>query len=118
MTFSKTRAFPALIIFAAAIVSGCGGSDSSGPGSGTIDSNAALQSLSIGLQGVGGLGSPTTPEANASFGGIAPLLDQVTVTIDGVTVHVRSPMRRKRFHLGAAPGSLKMPKGKCQKRNA
>ena len=106
MTFSRTRAFPALIIFAAAIVSGCGGSDSSGPGSGTIDSNLALQSLSIGLQGVGGLGSPTTPEANASFGGIAPLLDQVTVTIDGASQGMFALGLRETFPAGTCEETL------------
>ena len=80
MIASKARIHAALLVFATAFISACG-SDSTGPGS--IDSNAALQSLSLGLQGMGGVGSPTAPEINASFGGIAPLLDQVTVTVDG-----------------------------------
>ena len=80
MIRSKKHIFPALVVMATAFISACG-SDSTGPGS--IDSNAALQSLSLGLQGVGGVGSPTAPQFNSSFGGIAPLLDQVTVTIDG-----------------------------------
>ena len=58
------------------------GSDSTSPGD--VDSNAALQSLSLGLQGFIGAGSPTTPAINGSFGAIAPLLGQVTVNIDGV----------------------------------
>jgi hypothetical protein len=104
MTFLKARAFPALIIVAA-IMSGCGGSDSSGPGTG-IDSNGALQSLSIGLQGIGGLGSPTTPEANASFGGIAPLLDQVTVTIDGASQGMYALGLRETFPAGTCEETL------------
>ena len=77
MIRSKKHIFPALVVMATAFISACG-SDSTGPRS--IDSNAALQSLSLGLQGVGGA---AVPRSNASFGGIAPLLDQVTVTIDG-----------------------------------
>ena len=75
----KARISSALVVMATAFISACG-SDSTGPGS--IDSNAALQSLSLGLQGVG---VPAVPQSNASFGGIAPLLDQVTVTIDGAS---------------------------------
>jgi hypothetical protein len=82
MIGSRARSYSALVVFATAILSACG-SDSTGPGS--IDSNAALQSLSLVLEGVGGISSPTAPEVNASFGGIAPLLDQVTVTIDGAS---------------------------------
>ena len=78
MIGSKNRIYPALVVMATAFISACG-SDSTGPGS--IDSNAALQSLSLGLQGVG----VPVPQSNASFGGIAPLLDQVTVTIDGAS---------------------------------
>src|SRR5438034_495729 len=81
MIGSKAR-YSAIVVLATAFLSACG-SDSTGPGS--IDSNAALQSLSLGLQGVGDIGSPTAPPINASFGGIAPLLDQVTVTIDGAS---------------------------------
>ena len=79
MSYSTTRTFPALYAFATIFMAACG--DSSGPGS--VDANGALQSLALGLQGVGGVGTPTTPLANASFGGLAPLLDKVTVSIDG-----------------------------------
>jgi hypothetical protein len=81
MILSKARAFSALILCATSILSACG-SDSTGPGD--VDSNAALQSLSLGLQGFSGAGSPTTPAINGSLGAIAPLLGQVTVNIDGV----------------------------------
>ncbi|PYO04774.1 MAG: hypothetical protein DMD30_15140, partial [Gemmatimonadetes bacterium] len=97
MIFSKARIYPTLVVLAAIIVSGCG-SDSTGPGS--IDSNAALQSLALGLQGVNGVGSPTTPEVNASFGGIAPLLDQVTVTIDGASQGMYALGLRETFPAG------------------
>jgi len=81
MTLSKLRVVPVFTLVLASMVSGCG-SDASGP-SGEVDSNGALQSLLIGLQGVA-IGSPTTPEGNdATFGGLASQLDRVTVTLDG-----------------------------------
>jgi hypothetical protein len=82
MICSKARIHAALVVIATAFISACG-SDSTGPGS--IDTNAALQSLSLVMEGVGEVGPPTAPQLNASFGGIAPLLDQVTVTIDGAS---------------------------------
>jgi hypothetical protein len=103
MNLSKVRVFPVLTLVAA-IVSACG-SDSSGPGSGGIDSNAALQSLSLGLQGVA-LGSPTTPEANATFGGIAPQLDQVTVTLDGASQGMFALGLRESFPAGTCEETL------------
>ncbi|PYO46864.1 MAG: hypothetical protein DMD72_11580 [Gemmatimonadetes bacterium] len=78
MTVRKAHAFLAL---ATIFVSACG-SDSTGPTS--LDANAALQSLAIGLNQAGGIGS-TTSEANATFSAIAPVLDQVDVTIDGAS---------------------------------
>ncbi len=62
-------------------VSACG-SDSTGPTS--LDANAALQSLALGLSQAGGIGA-TTNEANATFSAIAPVLDQVNITIDGAS---------------------------------
>ncbi len=103
MTLSKVRVFPALMMFAAALVSGCGGSDATAPAG--IDSNAALQSLSIGLQGVV-LGSATTPEANATFGGIAPELDQVTVTLDGASQGMFALGLRESFPAGTCQETL------------
>lgn len=58
-------------------VSGCG--DSTGPGN--LDPSEALQSLVLGLGPISE--SPTAPTLDASFGGIAPHLDQIQVTIDG-----------------------------------
>ena len=100
MIFSKARAFPALLLCATSILSACG-SDSTSPGE--IDSNAALQSLSLGLQGFISAGSPTTPAINGSLGAIAPLLDQVTVNIDGVP--------RGMFALGVR---MSFPPGTCE----
>ena len=57
---------------------GCGG-DSTGPSN--LDPREALQSLVLGLGP--NSESPTSPALDASFGGIAPLLDQIQVTIDG-----------------------------------
>ena len=78
MSVCKAHAFLALTTI---LVSACGG-DSTGPTS--LDANAALQSLAIGLSQAGGIGA-TTNEANAAFSAIAPVLDQVNVTIDGVS---------------------------------
>jgi hypothetical protein len=100
MNFSRLRAFPALILCATSILSACG-SDSTSPPS--VDSNAALQSLSLGLQGIIVAGSPTAPPLNESFGGIAPVLDQVTVNIDGVS--------QSMFALGLR---ITFPPGTCE----
>jgi hypothetical protein len=61
-------------------ISAC--SDSTGP---LVNSHAALQSLALGL---GGLGAPGTIDASTisgSFGELEPLLSQVDVTINGVS---------------------------------
>jgi hypothetical protein len=102
MILAKARVFPAFVVFAAALMSGCG-SDSTGPGS--IDSNAALQSLTLGLQ-VAGLGTVTTPEASGSFGGIAPLLDHVNVTIDGTSQAMFALGVRQTFPAGTCEETL------------
>src|SRR3954469_19615604 len=73
MMISKTKIIPTLALASSVLVAACG--DSSGPGS--VDANAALQSLALGLQSGGGaVGSLTTPDLAAAFGGIAPLLTQ------------------------------------------
>lgn len=78
--FSGRRVFPTIAAMTtAALLSACG--DSSGPGS--VDANGALQSLALGLQAAGGVGSPTTPDLTGSFNSIAPLLTRVNITIDG-----------------------------------
>lgn len=60
-------------------ISGC--SDSTGPGN--LDPNAALQSLALVMGSVGQVASPYGPSMDASFAEIAPLLDQIDITIDG-----------------------------------
>lgn len=82
MTLSSKRIVSALGVFAVAFISACG-SDSTAPGS--VDANGALQSLALGLQGVSGIESPTSPDVSTALSGIAPLLDQVNVTIDGTS---------------------------------
>ena len=57
------------------------GSDSTGPS--TLDAASALKSLALGLQLYGENGTTATLDTDASFGGIAPFLNQVTVNIDG-----------------------------------
>jgi hypothetical protein len=92
-----------LLLGAAAFLTACG-SDSTGPGS--LDNASALQSLALGLQAVGGLGSPTTPEGLATFGGIAPLLDQVTITIDGTAQGMYALGLRESFPDGTCEETL------------
>jgi len=71
-----------IVCLAFAVVSMAACSDSTGPTS--LDSSSALQSLSIGLTQFGDAGSPTAAETKATFDAIAPLLDKVSVTFDGV----------------------------------
>jgi hypothetical protein len=97
MTLAKTRILPTLVVFAAAFISACG-SDSIGPGS--IDSNAALQSLTLALQSTGSVGSPTSPDVSTSLGGVAPLLDRVSVTIDGASQGMFALGLRETFPVG------------------
>lgn len=118
MTLHKARIVPALGIFlAATMMSGCG-SDSTGPGH--VDSSTALQSLALGLQSMGGTGSPTTPGAtdpNALFGGIG-VLDQVNVTIDGAAQTMFALGLRETFPPGTCLENLYTlivppPPGQC-----
>jgi len=107
MTLHKARIVPALGIFlAATMMSGCG-SDSTGPGH--VDSSTALQSLALGLQSMGGTGSPTTPtDPNALFGGIG-LLDQINVTIDGAAQTMFALGLRETFPTGTCLENLFTP---------
>ncbi|HST07756.1 MAG TPA: hypothetical protein VLJ83_06260 [Gemmatimonadaceae bacterium] len=78
---SKSKITAVLTLAASAFISACG--DSSGPGS--VDANAALQSLAIALQQGGAMqGSPTTPDISTAFSAIAPLLTRTSVVVDGV----------------------------------
>jgi len=60
-------------------ISGCG--ESTGPSK--LDPSAALQSLALGMGSVVFVQSPGVAPMVAGFGEIAPLLDQINVTIDG-----------------------------------
>jgi hypothetical protein len=63
-------------------LAGCG-KDSTGPSN--LDSASALQSLRLGLGSISDIEGPSGATAVASLGAIAPLLDQVTVDIDGTS---------------------------------
>jgi len=56
-------------------------SDSTGPAN--LNSNAALQSLSLGVAALVDPSSPAAGSLSASLGVIAPMLDKVNVTING-----------------------------------
>jgi hypothetical protein len=105
MMISKTKILAALALASSAFIAACG--DSSGPSS--LDANAALQSLALGLQGGGSvaiIGSPTTPDIAATFAGIAPLLTQTTVTIDGKSQPMFAIGLRESFPEGTCEESL------------
>jgi hypothetical protein len=61
-------------------VAACG-TDSTGPNN--LDANSALQSLRLGLSGISDIDGPSGATVVGSLGVIAPLLDQINVTIDG-----------------------------------
>jgi hypothetical protein len=103
MTFKKMRALPAISILAVAFMAGCG-SDSTGPGS--VDATAALQSLALGLQTVGGTQDPTAPDLSTSLGAVAPLLSQVSVTIDGASQNMFAFGVRETFPAGTCEETL------------
>jgi hypothetical protein len=79
-------------------ISGCG--DSTGPSK--LDPNAALQSLALGMGSVGILTAPYGPPINeaGSFDEIAPLLDQINVTIDGTSQTMFALGLRESFPAG------------------
>jgi hypothetical protein len=81
----------------------CGG-DSTAPSS--LDSNAALQSLTLGLNGLSDVGSPSGALADPTFGGIAPLLSQVHVTIDGKSQSMFALGLRESFPPGTCEEDL------------
>jgi hypothetical protein len=60
-------------------LSACG--DSSGPSK--LDSSAALQSLALGMGALVSVETPGVAPTVMDFGELAPLLDQINVTIDG-----------------------------------
>ena len=104
MTLKNTRVLSAISTFALTFIVACG-SDSTGPAS--VDATAALQSLALGLQTVGGTQDPTAPDLSTSLGAVAPLLSQVGVTIDaekrrGVGAELRRIISRGRVS-GSCP---------------
>jgi hypothetical protein len=103
MTLKNTRVIPAISTFAVAFMAACG-SDSTGPGS--VDAAAALQSLALGLQTVGGTQDPTAPDLSTSLGAVAPLLSQVSVTIDGTSQNVFAFGLRETFPAGTCEETL------------
>lgn len=81
--FAKVRSparIAAVSVALAISLSACG-SDSTGPSN--LDANSALQSLMLGMNALGSVQTPGTAPTTASFGDIAPLLDQINVTVDG-----------------------------------
>jgi hypothetical protein len=103
MTFKNTRVLSAISIFAATFMVACG-SDSTGPGS--VDATAALQSLALGLQAVGGTQDPTAPDLSTSLSAVAPLLSQVSVTIDGASQNMFAFGLRETFPAGTCEETL------------
>jgi hypothetical protein len=103
MTLKNTRILPAISTFAVAFMVACG-SDSTGPGS--VDATAALQSLALGLQTVGGTQDPTAPDLSTSLSAVAPLLSQVGVTIDGAAQNMFAFGLRETFPAGTCEETL------------
>ncbi|MFL5479911.1 MAG: hypothetical protein ACJ79X_12915 [Gemmatimonadaceae bacterium] len=73
------------------------GSDSTGPTS--LDAASALKSLSIGLNGFGGV-TPAEGEANEVFDAMAPSLSKVNVTLDGASQNMYALGLRESFPAG------------------
>lgn len=103
MRFPIVRMAPALLAVATLLMSACG-SDSTAPTS--LDAASALQSLSIGLNQVGGVETPTEAEANGAFAAIAPLLDKVNVTINGASQGMYALGLRESFPAGTCEETL------------
>jgi hypothetical protein len=103
MTLKKMRALPTISIFTVAFMAGCG-SDSTGPA--PVDATAALQSLALGLQTVGIAQDPTAPDLSTSLGAVAPLLSQVSVTIDGASQNMFAFGLRETFPAGTCEETL------------
>ncbi|HEY1951774.1 MAG TPA: hypothetical protein VGG76_03120 [Gemmatimonadaceae bacterium] len=99
----KNKFIPALVLATSALLSGCG--DSSGPTS--LDTNGALQSLALGLQSTDpAVGSPTAPDLASIFAGIAPLVSQTSITIDGASQQMYAVGFRESFPDGTCEENL------------
>ena len=97
---SKLSAFLALAVLG---LTACG-SDSTGPTD--LDSASALRSLALGLQQFGGDGTTATLNIDASFGGLAPFLDQVTVNIDGAPQQMYALALHESFPAGTCEETI------------
>lgn len=103
MRVIRLRPAPALLAIAVIFLSACG-SDSTGPTS--LDSHSALRSLALGLNQIGDGQSPTTVDASAVLNAIEPLLDKVTVTIDGSAQNMYALGLRESFPPGTCEETL------------
>ena len=99
----RHRNASAILAVATVFLSACG-SDSTGPGS--LDANAALQSLALGLSQFLGAEAPTTAEASVTLNAIAPVLHQATVTIDGSSQSMYAIGFRQSFPDGTCEEAL------------
>jgi hypothetical protein len=79
MNSVRSKISAAILAFTFVSITAC--SDSTAPSD--LDASSALKSLAIGLQQLGTDGTTATLDMDASFGGIAPFLNQVNVDIDG-----------------------------------
>ena len=77
----KIQKISGVIASAALLSLAACGSDSTGPNN--LDANSALQSLRLGLGGISDIEGPSGATIVGSLAVISPLLDQITVTIDG-----------------------------------
>jgi hypothetical protein len=82
-------------------------SDSSGPNN--LDSKAALQSLSLGVEGLSVGASPAAGALAASLDVIAPMLDKVNITVDGKPQTMFTLGLRETFPDGTCEESLFVP---------
>ena len=99
MAFAKARSrLGVAAVCAGLLVSISACNDSSGPSK--LEPNAALQSLMLGIGSAGFMPGTTPIRADASFAALAPLLDQVDVTIDGKTQSMFALGMRETFPEG------------------
>lgn len=100
MAFAKLRSPVRVAIASVAFLSSLSAcSDSSGPSK--LDATAALQSLALGMDAVGSVETPGVgPMLVTSLDEIAPLLDQINVSIDGSSQTMFALGMRETFPAG------------------
>jgi hypothetical protein len=104
MAFRKARSLPGIaVVGLIASLSACGG-DSTGPSN--LDSAAALRSLALGMSAISTGQSKTIAPLDAAFGGIAPILDQIDVTIDGKSQRLFALGLRESFPAGTCEENI------------